>query len=382
MRIAYVINSVEGGGAASPVPAVVGVMRDHGADVRVFGLTLRDGRALPAMHAAGLTVDVRQGGERDHVAALRWLDRAVVDWQPSLIWTSLTRATLLGQIVGLRRAVPVVSWQHAAYLKPANRILLRAAQSQSALWIGDSHSISALTAERLHVPANRIATWPLFAADVAAPQAPPWQPGEPLRLGTLGRLHSVKGHDILVMALARMRAQGFVPPVPFTVDIAGEGSGRAETEAALAAARIDNVRLVGFTDQPRTFLAGLHLYLQPSRSEGLCIAAHEAMQAGLPTIVSAVGELPYSVVEGTTGLIVPPGDPDALAGAIRRLLLRPDRLAAMGTAARTRVLARFGATAFAAAGADVMRRLPVAFANDRDAGRHRSPGQVPIDRSA
>ncbi|MGH1560339.1 glycosyltransferase family 4 protein [Caulobacter segnis] len=69
-------------------------------------------------------------------------------------------------------------------------------------------------------------------------------------------------------------------------------------------------RLVGFQDRPGDFLRGLHVYLQPSRSEGLCIAAHEAMEASLPAIVSAVGEMPFSVLDERTGLVVAPDDPD------------------------------------------------------------------------
>ena len=106
MRIAYVINSVEGGGAALPVPAVARVLASQGATVQVFVLTRRDGRSLPAIEAAGLPVQVREGGETDHLDALRWLDRRVSAWGPDLIWTSLTRATLLGQLVGLLHARP------------------------------------------------------------------------------------------------------------------------------------------------------------------------------------------------------------------------------------------------------------------------------------
>jgi glycosyltransferase involved in cell wall biosynthesis len=358
MRIAYVINSVEGGGAALPVPAVTQVLRDHGAHVEVFALTRRDGRAIGAMEAAGLTVHVRPGGETDHVAALAWLRRQMAAWKPDLVWTSLTRATLLGQLVGRWQATPVVSWQHAAFLKPGNRRLLRFNQALSALWVADSHSVAAFAAETLRVPPERLVVWPLFAADPRAPQARPWTAGEPVHVGMLGRLHPVKGHLTLVAALAKLRAEGFAPPAPFVVRIAGEGELRPALEAAIAAAGLDNVRLEGFTERPRDFLASLHLYLQPSRSEGLCIAAHEAMQAGLPTVVSAVGELPYSVVDGETGLVVPPLDVDALAVALRRTLARPDQLAAMGAAARARVLSRFGPAAFAAAGAAVFTRLP------------------------
>lgn len=357
MRIAYVINSVEGGGAALPVPGVTRVLRDAGAEVRVFALVRRDGRALAAMAAAGLEVEVRDGGERDHPAAYRWLDDAVRRWQPTHLWTSLTRATLLGQLVGARRGIPVVSWQHAAFLKPANLVLLRTMQRLSKLWVGDSESVTALTAQRLGIPAERLTCWPIFAADADAPQAQPWAPGQTVRIGSLGRLHPVKGYDVAIAALARLKADGFVAPVPFDLLIGGDGAEHAALDAQAAAAGLANVRLEGFVERPRDFLAGLHLYMQPSRSEGLCVAAHEAMQAGLGVIASAVGEMPYSIEPGRSGLVVPPGDPVALADTLARTLRDPVGLSAMGAEARRRVLDRFGADAFAARGRAIVERM-------------------------
>lgn len=382
MRIAYIINSVEGGGAALPVPAVARVLQGCGATVEVFALTRRDGRAIVPMEAAGLKVHVRDGGEKDHLAAFRWLEAQMAQARPDIIWTSLTRATLLGQQVGRRQRISVVSWQHAAFLKPANRLLLRAFQHLSALWIADSHSVAALTRQRLAVPPDRLMTWGLFAADPDAPRARPWRPGALLKLGTLGRLHPVKGHDVLIAALSRLRAQGFRPMVPFEVRIAGEGAERANLEAALAAAGLDNVKLAGFEPDPKAFLSDLDLYIQPSRSEGLCIAVHEAMQAGLPTLVSAVGELPYSVRDGETGLVVPPDDPDALAQALAWLLAHPERLAGMGAAARTRVLDRFGGASFVQTGAEIMARLSVSCASDPAVAPDRPPGRPASGLSA
>jgi glycosyltransferase involved in cell wall biosynthesis len=357
IRVAYVINSVEGGGAAFPVPAVLGLLRDCGADIGLFALARRNGRALPAIEAAGFRAEVREGSLDDHLAALRWLNGAVSHYRPTHIWTSLTRATLLGQLVGLRQHVPVVSWQHAAYLKPANLRLLRATQRLSALWIGDSASVTALTATRLKVPEERLAMWPLFAADPAAPRARPWSPGEALRLGSMGRLHRVKGYDILIEALALLAKQGFSAAVPFTVTIAGEGAEREALAAATREAGIKSLSLPGFIEKPQEFLAGLHLYLQPSRSEGLCIAVHEAMQAGLGAIVSAVGEMPYSIEHGVSGLVVPPSDPPALAQALAWFLADPARTADAGSAARARVLDRFGRAAFRRAGEEIFSRL-------------------------
>jgi glycosyltransferase involved in cell wall biosynthesis len=358
MRIAYIINSVEGGGAAAPVPAITRVMRDQGAAVRVFALTRRDGRALPAMEAAGLDPLVRPGGEHDHVAALRWLARETAAWGATHLWTSLTRATILGLLLARRRGLPAVSWQHAAYLKTGNRLMLRALQSRARLWVADSTCVADLTRRRLKVPPERMCTWPIFAADAAAPVATPWQPGATLRIGSLGRLHRVKGYDVLIEALARLRRTGFKPPAPFEVVIAGEGKQRAAlTQLIESQGLSDIVRLPGFAPNPREFLAGLHLYVQPSRSEGFCIAAHEAMQAGLPVIASRVGEMPNTIMNGTTGMIVSPGAPDALAAALEQLLASPERLAAMGSAARTSVLQKFSAAGFAAAGAAIIERI-------------------------
>ena len=79
LRIAYVINSVEGGGAALPVPAVAQALRAQGAEVRVFALARRDGRALPPMVDAGLDPLVFEGDEKSHLAAARWLSRSLRD---------------------------------------------------------------------------------------------------------------------------------------------------------------------------------------------------------------------------------------------------------------------------------------------------------------
>lgn len=351
MRIAYLINSVEGGGAASPVPAIVGALRDEGATVKVFALTARDRRGLPAMLNAGIEVAVRDGGESDHLAALRWLDRELRAWRPTHLWTSLTRATLLGQQVGAWRGWPVVSWQHAAFLKPANRMLLRSTQRRSRLWIGDSESVTRLTAGRLDVPPERLTTWPIFRADSDWPVAPRWRPGEPVRLGSLGRLHPVKGYDVLIAALAQLKTA-----TPVTLTIAGDGKEQAALTEQVRAAGVP-VTFAGFAADPRTFLASCHLYAQPSRSEGMCIAAHEAMLAGVPVVASAVGELPHSIVAGATGALVPPGDPAALAAALDRLLAEPAQLGAMGDAARARVLDLFGPDRFRATAAALVPRL-------------------------
>lgn len=362
LRIAYVINSVEGGGASQPVPAIAGVLRDGGAQVRVFALTPRDRRGLPAMVEAGLGPIVREGGLTDHLAAALWLRRQLKEWGATHIWTSLSRATILGLILGPMLGLPVISWQHAAFLKPWNRRLMSLLQSRAMLWIGDSQSVTALTRDRLAVPADRLTCWPIFAADPAMPQARPRQAGEPVHIGSLGRLHPVKGYDVLIAALGQLKAEGFTPPVPFHLSIAGDGAERERLAALAREVGLKELTFTGFTDQPHAFLARLHLYVQPSHSEGFCIAVHEAMTAGLPVIASAVGELPHSIQPGATGLVVPPGDEAALAQALRTMLAQPERLHAMGAAARQDMLERFSKERFAATGTAILNRIRSASA--------------------
>jgi len=352
-RIAYVINSMEGGGAASPVPSIVDVMRRCGAEVQVFALTRRDGLAIPALVDAGIPVEVRAGGERDHGRALAWLLQRLRAWRPTHIWTSLTRATLLGQLVGARLSLPVVSWQHAAFLKPANRRLLRWTRRLSILWVADSEAVAALTEKRLKIAPDRLMVWPIFRAGAAAPRSTTWEPGQCLRLGSLGRLHPVKGYETLLRAVAKLRERG----ARFELTIAGEGAQRSALEELIGELGLGDVHLPGFAADPRAFLAGLHLYIQPSRSEGFCIAAHEAMQAGLPVIASSVGELAYSVEPGRTGDLFVPGDVDALAESIGAMIAQPEHMAVMGGLARDRVLRRFGADAFETRGRAVIERL-------------------------
>lgn len=362
MRIAYVINSVEGGGAALPVPAVTGVLRGCGAQVKVFALTPRDRRALPFIEAADLTPSVREGGDGDHLAALIWLRRELRQWGATHIWTSLSRATLLGLLIGPNMGLPVICWQHAAYLKPWNQRLLHWLQSRATLWIGDSQSVTRLTAERLGVTPDRLVTWPIFSADPSMPQARVWQPGEPVRLGSLGRLHPVKGYDVLIDALALLRTSGFTPPTSFTIDIAGDGTEKEALTSRVADAGVNNINLIGYVNEPRQFLQGLHLYLQPSRSEGFCIAAHEAMTAGLPVIGSAVGEMPYSIQNNVSGLTVPPHNPHALAKALRDLLTAPERLEAMGQNAREFMLENYSRAHFTEIGRAIFNRIAPASA--------------------
>ena len=347
MRILYVINSLDGGGAALPLPDVIGLMRGAGHDVSVVSLMERDGRARPALDRAGIPYRVVGGARRDFVRPGVHLRRIVRAESPDLLWTSLSHATILGQIVGRMERVPVVSWLHNAFLKPANQAIMRRTRRWTRHWVSDSPEVIDFGEAALGISRGDITLWPLFIADPAAPRAHPFRHDGPVRIGSLGRLHPNKGYDTLIDALA------LLPPATcaaIEVVIGGEGDQFAPLTAHAARLGVDNIRFAGFQTDPRAFLAGLDAYVQPSHHEGLCIAAHEAMQAGLPVISTHVGEIQRSCALSCGGALFAYGDRPALADILATTVSERDRWRLAGAAAREWVLDTYSREKFDARG--------------------------------
>jgi starch synthase len=95
----------------------------------------------------------------------------------------------------------------------------------------------------------------------------------------------------------------------------------------------------------------------PSLYEPLGIVNLEAMACGTAVVGSRVGGIPEVVADGRTGLLVPPGDPGALAAALNELLGDPGRAAALGRAGRNRALAEFSWAQIAAQTAELYAAL-------------------------
>ncbi len=353
MRIAYLINSLDGYGAGLPVPMVTGFMREAGADVHLFALSRRDGRMKPLLERIGLPFDVYDGSV---LHSLGWLREKLEAYRPDVIWTSLARATLVGRWLGLRLRLPVVSWQHNVFLKPGNVAALWLTKRLTHLWIADSECVARVTRKRFGLKDDDVTVWPLFSADPEAPRAKVARPGEVFRIGSLGRLHPHKGYDVLVRALAKIKRETPELAARFTVTIGGDGPARSDLENLARELGVTNFTLAGYRERPKDFLATLHAYTQPSRVEGLCISAHEAMQAGLPAVVSDMGEMPLTVRGSEAGFVVPIGAVDELAAAIVSIVSDPTRAAAMGEAAYRHVNDRFSRERFRAAGHDILRK--------------------------
>ena len=157
-------------------------------------------------------------------------------------------------------------------------------------------------------------------------------------IGTAGRLIELKGIEYLLRAAEELRHD--FPAL--RVEIAGEGPERTKLEEQVQQSGLgDHVRFLGWIDNISEVLTGWDVFVMPSLEEGLGNAALEAMAAGLPVVASSVGALPEVVEDGTTGWLVPPRDPAALALHLRLLLSNRELRQRMGAAGYARVRDHF-----------------------------------------
>ena len=165
----------------------------------------------------------------------------------------------------------------------------------------------------------------------AGPHDDPFpQIGSP-RIVFVGRLAPQKGVDVLVAAtrlLQNPNAQ---------ILLVGDGPERPALVREIRQLGVeDRVHLLGFVPHDRVpaVLAHADLLVLPSLYEELGTVLLEAMWTGLPVVASRTGGIPDVIDDGVNGLLVPPGDPEALAGAINRVLSSADMARRLGKAAR------------------------------------------------
>lgn len=180
--------------------------------------------------------------------------------------------------------------------------------------------------------------------DLAAfPAAPPRPPSERVRLLAVGRFVPKKGLDVLLDALVRM-------PGPVDLRLVGDGALRpaliAQVERLGIADRVEFVGRLTHAELPQAYAAA-DVVVVPSvvdaqgDRDGLPNVVLEAMASARPVVASAVAAIPTAVRDGSTGLLVAPGDAAALARALTALVDAPLRRAGMGAAGRAVVEREF-----------------------------------------
>ena len=153
----------------------------------------------------------------------------------------------------------------------------------------------------------------------------------------VGEFRYIKGADILVEAIARLRAAGR----PVTLTLAGDGEETAALHALCEKLQLgsDAVRFIGHVQARHGFSKG-QLLVVPSRGDSMPYVVIEAAAAGIPMIAANVGGIPEIFGPFTDGLVTP-NDPQALANAITHALDAPDRARERAKELRERVFLHF-----------------------------------------
>jgi len=181
--------------------------------------------------------------------------------------------------------------------------------------------------------------------------------GEERLIGVVGRLDPMKDHATFLQAAALVAKRLAV--VRFVCLGLGVEAANPALRAALEPPLAGRTHLLGRRGDVPRWLAALDLHVSSSVGEGLSNAVAEAMAAGVPNVVTSVGDSQRLV--GETGLVVPPRDPTALAAAIEDLLRLPrQRLAELGREARRRIEEHYSLEAMVRGFTDLYQELTAA----------------------
>jgi L-malate glycosyltransferase len=360
--VLYVIWSLQAGGAERVVADLARTL-DRGRFRPIVCCLNFKGQLAALVEAQGIAVHVLDKRPRMDLRALFRLVRLMRAEHVDIVHTHLWTSSFWGRLAAILAGVPVRVvtehnldlWRRAPHWL-ADRLLARSTDR----FVFVSAAVEAFYRERLALPPahcrvvlNGVERPALDRfPDRATARARLGIEGDGPVVGTVGRLEERKGHAFLLEALRLVgeREKG----------VRGLVVGAGKEAARLAALRDrlalgDRVRLVGYWPDLDEALAAIDVFVLPSLMEGHPLAVLEAMAAGKPIVATAVGGLAEAIEEGRSGLLVPPGDADALADAVVSLLRDPERAARLGREARRTLEERFSLEKSVRANEDVYR---------------------------
>lgn len=353
-RVIHLAKMTGAAGSEGHLLALLPGLRARGVDARLWML-VEPGNPVQAyvdrIEARG--VPVERIVIRRHLDPGLWrrLTAHLRQARPDLVHTHLIHADLYGIPAARRAGVRgVISSRHnddrfRRWLP--FRVLSRWLWRQADAGIAISEAIRRFAIAVEGVSPDKIHTVH-YGLDPATLQAPPdararlraelGLPPGALLAGSVCRLIAQKGLDNALDAFGQVAAE--CPAAHYVV--AGDGSLRGALEAQAARLGLaDRAHFLGWRADAPAVLAALDVLLAPSRWEGFGLVFLEAMALGVPVISTRVSAIPEIVADGETGWLVPPGDPAAIARALRAALSDPDERRRRGEAGRARLESRF-----------------------------------------
>ena len=348
MRVLHVIEAIEAGVARHVTDVVCRVPAEHHVVVpsaRTGGFT--DEGAFVAMRSAGAEIHVtrmrRAVADPHNARAIVRTRRLIRALRPDVVHGHASVGGAVARLAAAGTGTPCIYTPNGLLPRrpviAAERLLGRATSTLVAVSRSEADLV-----ERLRVvPAERVTVIP-NGIDLAT-AAPP---GLDLRaelgvraetplIGSVGRLAPQKAPEVFIRACARI-ARG--SDARFV--LIGEGPQRALVKSELRSAALGDrfLHVPGLQDAAAV-MAQFDVFALPSRYEAGPYAPLEAMRAGTPVVLSDVMGNRDTVVDGDSGLLVPPDDPEALAAAISRVLDDPELGRSLAAAARARLEAEF-----------------------------------------
>jgi glycosyltransferase involved in cell wall biosynthesis len=268
--------------------------------------------------------------------AYRELVRVLRAFSPDLVSTHTAKAGWLGRAAAAKLRIPALYTPHglpvAGRFRGMASAVFAVAERAASRW--HSGVICVSESERRLALASRIADERhVFVVHNGVRDVPPEFRAapecEPVRICCVARFAEPKDHATLLVALAALRSR------EWSLDLVGDGPTEARMRRLARQLGLDRrVRFRGYQPDPEAVLASSQIFALATRSEALPRSVLEAMRAGLPVVASDVGGVSEAVEQGSTGLLVPPEDPQALAAALDSLLTDAHLRARMGLAAR------------------------------------------------
>lgn len=330
----------------------------HGASVRV--LSLEDGPLRADLERARVACDIVSGSAANAIVAVRRFIRRLT---PDIVHTHSARlAFIAGLAAGMPRRPRLVMTLHslaAVYESVCGRqarwrlmaeraiagALVDACVAVSSAIRDEAVRSRGVPLGKTRVIHNAVDTARFAASDRMERKVSPWRPPSASHvIVSMGRLIPPKGHQVAIEALGHLQRLVTSPHLL----LIGDGPFRPTLERLAAERGLRaNVAFTGDLVLPVEPLAAGDVFVFPSLEGALGLSALEAMAAGLPVVASALPATSEFASSGENAVLVPPGDPSALAGAIADLLLDPQRARAIAAAGREMVIRRFGADRFA-----------------------------------
>lgn len=346
MKVLVVVDSLRLGGAENVLVTLAQAAPAAGFRIEVACLAPAVGSTasmVPVLAAAGVPTRFLDVPRLLHPGAVPAVRRAIRESRCDVVHAHLEYAATLAAPAAVGTGRPVFSSFHqlAAPLPPREAVKERlavaaAGRGDGVIFVSEASRRSYAARYRRrpnwHVVPNGVDLEVFTPEEEAPPPELGIPPAAPV-VTLLAALRPGKGHAVAVAAWTRV-----VKHAP-DAHLLLVGSGTEEAalrRQARDVGRDDRVVFAGMRTDVARLLRASTLVMLPSESEALPTALLEAAACGRPVVATQVGGTPEVVLDGITGLLVRPGDGEALAAAVCRLLDDPTARARMGTSARHR----------------------------------------------